>query len=75
MLFCFHKSTFSRFFFFAFFFLWTIYIFRQRSLSTDRHKIHMNLTLSLLLAQVLFLAGIKETSNQVSVFILSAFFR
>lgn len=35
------------------------------SLSADRHKIHMNLVLSLLLAQVLFLAGIRETSNQV----------
>ena len=30
-----------------------------------RHKIHMNLVLSLLLAQVLFLAGIKETSSKV----------
>ncbi|XP_067052807.1 adhesion G protein-coupled receptor L4-like isoform X2 [Acropora muricata] len=43
------------------------------SLSTDRHKIHMNLTLSLLLAQVLFLAGIKETSNQVTCKIIAVF--
>ncbi|XP_068700700.1 uncharacterized protein [Montipora foliosa] len=35
------------------------------SLSADRHKIHTNLVVSLLLAQVLFLAGIKETSNKV----------
>ena len=45
---------------------WIFCIFPQRSLSADRHKIHMNLVLSLLLAQVLFLAGIRETSNQVS---------
>ena len=39
--------------------------FCLRSLSSERHKIHMNLALSLLLAQVLFLAGIKKTSNKV----------
>jgi len=43
------------------------------SLSTDRHKIHMNLALSLLLAQVLFLAGIKETSNQVTCKMIAVF--
>ena len=36
-----------------------------RSLSSERHKIHMNLALSLLLAQALFLAGIRKTSNKV----------
>ena len=36
-----------------------------RSLSSERHKIHMNLALSLLLAQSLFLAGIRKTSNKV----------
>ncbi|CAH3161093.1 unnamed protein product [Porites lobata] len=35
------------------------------SLSSERHKIHMNLALSLLLAQALFLAGIRKTSNKV----------
>ncbi|KAK2548050.1 Adhesion G protein-coupled receptor L1 [Acropora cervicornis] len=43
------------------------------SLSADRHKIHMNLVLSLLLAQVLFLAGIRETSNQVVCKIIAVF--
>ncbi|CAH3039846.1 unnamed protein product [Porites evermanni] len=35
------------------------------SLSSERHKIHMNLALSLLLAQALFLAGIRKTSDKV----------
>ncbi|XP_015778249.1 PREDICTED: adhesion G-protein coupled receptor D1-like isoform X1 [Acropora digitifera] len=43
------------------------------SLAADRHKIHMNLVLSLLLAQVLFLAGIRETSNQVICKIIAVF--
>ncbi|XP_015754902.1 PREDICTED: adhesion G-protein coupled receptor D1-like [Acropora digitifera] len=43
------------------------------SLSADRHKIHMNLVLSLLLAQVLFLAGIGETSNKVICKIIAVF--
>ena len=38
---------------------------QHRSLSSERHKIHMNLALSLLLAQALFLAGIRKTSNKV----------
>ena len=36
-----------------------------RSLSSERHKIHTNLVVSLLFANVLFLAGINETSSPV----------
>ncbi|XP_068721983.1 adhesion G protein-coupled receptor L4-like isoform X3 [Montipora capricornis] len=47
-------------------FIITLIVFLSiESLSADRHKIHTNLVVSLLLAQVLFLAGIKETSNKV----------
>ncbi|XP_022800065.1 adhesion G-protein coupled receptor D1-like isoform X2 [Stylophora pistillata] len=44
----------------------TIIVFLSvESLSSERHKIHTNLVVSLLLANVLFLAGIDETSSPV----------
>lgn len=43
------------------------------TLSSERHKIHMNLVFSLLLAQILFLAGIQETSSPTICKIIAAF--
>ncbi|XP_028512911.1 adhesion G-protein coupled receptor D1, partial [Exaiptasia diaphana] len=35
-----------------------------RALSSDRHRIHLNLVIALLLAQILFLTGIKATEHE-----------
>ncbi|XP_066020113.1 adhesion G protein-coupled receptor L4 isoform X2 [Pocillopora verrucosa] len=44
----------------------TVIVFLSvESLSSERHKIHTNLVVSLLFANVLFLAGINETSSPV----------
>ncbi|KAJ7381531.1 hypothetical protein OS493_001680, partial [Desmophyllum pertusum] len=52
----------------------TLIIFLSiESLSSERHKIHTNLVVSLLLAHVLFLAGIQETSSKVLCKVIAAF--
>ncbi|KAL9976389.1 hypothetical protein ACROYT_G013687 [Oculina patagonica] len=52
----------------------TLIIFLSiESLSSERHKIHTNLVVSLLLAHVLFLAGIKETSSKVLCKVIAVF--
>ncbi|EDO34537.1 predicted protein, partial [Nematostella vectensis] len=52
----------------------TLVIFLSiESLSTERHRIHLNLVLALFLAQILFLSGINATGNKIGCQVVAAF--